>query len=293
MFSGSHRFRHVKFLRTFLTASLVVLPANAWAESINPKIHSQCKDARDYQGCLKAFTAPQQPSDDGLSSLRAAMKQVSARIRSGFSLRDSTLFFQPLTDQLALVRSSHSESLAVINANKAGELFNVVQTAWQSRIRTLSVGTYTGTLFSCAPTQQGVEAFNRAAGSQVVTYSIRGGVFGLRIGCQASVGEGHEAMMLSYIADLLDSGSVSPEEIAARKKAAEERRAQAERERELCAMGPWNRYLEENSGIKKWAQANPASANATKEKFLADPKNQKNCSTTENFWRVFDLDQNL
>lgn len=210
------------------------------------------------------------------------MKQVSARIRSGFSLRDSTLFFQPLTDQLALVRRTHSDSLAVINASKAEELFQIVQTAWQSRIRTLSVGTYTGTLFSCRPTQQGVEAFNRVAGSEVVSYSVKGGLFGLTIGCQASVGEGHEAMMLSYVAGLLDSGSVSPEEIAAREKAASERKAQAERERELCAMGPWNRYLEENPEIKKWTQANPAAANATKKKFLADPKNQKDCSPAGN-----------
>jgi len=283
----------LKFALPFLAGSLFVLPISALAEGIDPKIHNQCKDARDYAGCVKAFTSPQQPLDDGLSGLRVAMKQVAARIRGGFSLRDSTLFFQPLTDQLSLVRSTHPESLAVKSASKAEQLFYVIQAAWQSRIRTLSVGTYTGTLFSCTPTQQGVEAFNKVAGSQVVTYSVKGGIFGLRIGCQASVGEGHEAMMLSYVAGLLDSGSVSPEEIAARKKAAEEREAQAERERELCAMGPWNRYLEENPGIRKWAQANPTAANATKEKFLANPKNQKNCSPAGNFSEFFDPDLKL
>jgi len=268
-------------------ASLFVLPANAWAESIDPKIHKQCKDARDYVGCIKAFSTPQQPPVDGLSGLRAAMKQVSARIRNGFSLRDSTLFFQPLTDQLALMRGAHPESLAVINASKAEELFNVVQTAWQSRINTLSIGTYTGTLFSCATTQQGVETFNRVAGSQVVTYSVRGGLFGLTSGCHASVGEGHEAMMLSYVAGLLDNGSISPEEIAEIKKASEERRAQAERERALCAMGPWNRYLEENPGVREWAKANAAAASTTKEKFLANPKNQKDCSSNINYTEWF------
>lgn len=269
---------HLRPLPAFLAVFFISAPSNSLAESIDSKIHERCKDARDYVGCVKAFTSPEQPVDDGLSGLRSAMKQVSARIRGGFSLRDSTLFFQPLTDQLALVRSSHPESLAVINASKAEELFNVVRAAWQSRISTLSVGTYTGTSFSCSPTQQGVEAFNRVAGSQVVTYSVRGGLFGLTLGCKAEVGEWHEATMLSYVAGLLDSGSVSPEEIAARKKAAEERRAQVEREKELCAMGPWNRYLEENPGIKKWAQSNPAAANATKQKFLANPKNQKECA---------------
>lgn len=264
---------------TFLTASLFVLPASASAISIDPKIHKQCKDARDYAGCVKAFTTPQQQPEDGLSGLRAAMKQVAARIRGGFSLRDSTLFFQPLTDQLSLVRSTHPESLAVESASKAEQLFSVIQTAWRLRINSLSM--VMGPTYSCTPTQQGVEGFNRVAGSQVITYSVSGGGL-FAIGCSASVGERHEAMMLSYVAGLLDSGSVSPEEIAARKKAAEERRAQAERERELCAMGPWNRYLEENPGIKKWAQANPAAANATKEKFLTNPKNQKDCSPVGN-----------
>ena len=264
----------LKSALSLLAISLFVLPASSWAESIDPKIHKQCKDARDYTGCVKAFTSPPPPSDDGLSGLRAAMKQVSARIRSGFSLRDSTLFFQPLTDQLALVRSTYPGSLAVTNASKAEELFGIVQTAWQSRINTLSVGTYTGTMFSCSPTQQGVEAFNRVAGSQVVTYSVKGGLFGLTIGCYASVGERHEAMMLSYVAGLLDNGSVSPEEIAEKEKAIAERRAQAAREYELCAMGPWNRYLEENPEMKKWVQINPRAAKTAKEKFLSRAENK-------------------
>ena len=116
------------------------------------------------------------------------------------------------------------------------------------------------------------------AGTQAVTYSVRGGLFGLTIACQESVGLGHEAMMLSYVAGLLESGSVSPEEIAAREKAAEERKAKVARERELCAMGPWNRYLEENPEMNKWAEANPSAAQAAKQKFLSNPKNQTNCS---------------
>jgi hypothetical protein len=276
----------LKSTLSLLTASLFLLPASSWAEGINPNIHKQCKDARDYSGCVKSFTSPPPQSDDGLSGLRAAMKQVSARILSGFSLRDSTLFFQPVTDQLALVRSKHSDSLAVTNASKAEELFGIVQFAWQQRIRSLFSSS--PTLYSCRPTEQGVEAFNRVAGSEVVPYSVRGGIFGFKIGCFAEVGEGHEARMLSYVAGLLNSGSVSPEEIAAREKAASERKARAERERELCAMGPWNRYLEENPSIKKWAEANPAAASSTKEKFLANPKNQKDCLPTKNFSEFWD-----
>jgi hypothetical protein len=271
-------------VRRFLLAWAVFLAMLAIAQ-VDPKIHKQCIEAKDYAGCVKAFTSSQQESDDGLGSLRAAMKQVAARIRSGFSLRDSTLFFQPVTDQQALASSKHPASLAVQNASKAAELFNITQTAWQSRINTLQVGTYTGTTYSCEPTKRGVKAFNDAAGKAAITYSVKGGLFGLVLWCNESVGLGHEAMMLSYISGLLESGSVSPEEIAAREKAEQEQKAKATRELELCAMGPWNRYLEENPGIRKWADANPTAAEMTKKKFLQDPKNQAACKADRHNWK--------
>lgn len=265
-------------MRRLLLASTFILATPAIAQ-IDPKIHKQCIEAKDYAGCVNAFTRPQQPIDDGLGALRAAMKQVAARIRSGFSLRESTLFFQPVTDQLALVSGSHAPSLAVKNASKASELFNVTQGSWQARINTLNVG-YAGMVtYSCEPTKKGVQRFNEVAGTEAVRYSVKGGFFGLALlGCQESVGLGHEAMMLSYVADLLERGSISPEEIAAREKEDKERREKAAREEELCAMGPWNRYLEENPGIKKWAEANRAAAELAKQKFLASPKNQAQCT---------------
>jgi len=264
-------------VRQLLWAFTVLLALPAIAQ-VDPKIHKQCIDAKDYAGCVKAFTSPQQQTDDGLGALRAAMKQVSARIRFGFSLRESTLFFQPVTDQLALASGSHPTSLAVKNASKAAELFDIVQSSWQARINSLNVG-YAGVItYSCEPTKKGVQRFNDAAGAAAVTYSVKGGLFGLALWCQESVGVGHEGMMLSYISGLLDSGSISPEEIAAREKAEQDRQVKAAREQELCAMGPWSRYLEENPEIKKWAEANPAAAEMTKKKFLENPKNQARCN---------------
>jgi hypothetical protein len=271
-----------------LLAGAILLTTPAIAQ-VDPKIHKQCIEAKDYAGCVKIFTSPQQEIDDGLGSLRAAMKQVAARIRSGFSLRDSTLFFQPVTDQLALASGKHPESLAVQNASKAVELFNITQAAWQSRINTLQVGTYTGTTYSCEPTKRGVKAFNDAAGREALTYSVKGGLFGLVLWCNESVGLGHEAMMLSHISGLLENGSVSPEELAAKEKAEQEQKAKAARELELCAMGPWNRYLEENPGIKKWADTNPMAAETTKKKFLQDPKNQAPCKTNAYNWQNTNL----
>ena len=65
----------------------------------------------------------------------------------------------------------------------------------------------------------------------------------------------------------------------------EEKQAQLDkekREKELCAMAPWQRYLEENPGMRQWAEANPGPAEAKKKKFLADPKNKTTCQAQTN-----------
>jgi len=250
-------------------ALALILPTQA---QIDPKVVKQCNQAKDFQGCVKAFTSAPAPVavDDGLNSLRAAMKQVSGRIGAGFSLRESTVFFQPVTDQLALVKDKYPTSLAVVNSTKASQLFAIVQEAWQARIRTLSVGgIYTPTTYSCLPTETGVRAFNIAAGSEVVTYKVKGGFFGMGP-CMESVGTRHELAMLEYVSGLLNAGSVSPEEIAAKEAAEKEAAAKLKKERELEALGPWLRHLEENPALKKWVEANPAAAEKAKEKFIKD-----------------------
>ena len=267
-------------LLTATAAAAAVLIGGPAMGQVDPKVASQCKDARDFLGCVKAFTQPQQQPDDGLGNLRSAMKQVSARITRGFSLRDSTLFFQPLTDQLALVSRQYPDSLAVQNASKSAELFNIVQSAWQSRINSLSVSQYM-TTYSCQPTKNGVAAFNAAAGKTAVSYSIKKGWLGISLFCMESVGTGHEAMMLSYIARLLDEGSVSPEEIAERERAVLESKAKAAREVELCKMGPWNRRLEENPKLKEWAKANPSAAKKEMDRYIAKESDKADCTRIE------------
>jgi hypothetical protein len=212
------------------------------------------------------------------------MKAVSGRIDSGFSLRDSTVFFQPVTDQLAINRDKYPSSLAVKNSAKALELFNIVQSAWQSRINSLSVNQYTGTTYSCEPTKNGVAIFNSAAGSEVVSYNVKGGIFGFTLFCFESVGLGHESQMLSYISNLLKQGSVSPAEIAAKETADKEAAIAIKKERELAALGPWKRHLEENPKLKKWVESNPVAAEKFKDDWLRkNAVNQvkeypKNCS---------------
>ena len=54
-----------------------------------------------------------------LINLKDAMKQVSARLNAGTSLRDSTISFQPVIDALALAEDLHSDSYTVKNTRKA------------------------------------------------------------------------------------------------------------------------------------------------------------------------------
>jgi len=274
--------RRLLIAAAVIVASQVQLTASA---QVDPKIAKQCKDARDFVGCVKAFSAPPAPTpvDDGLDGLRNAMKAVSGRIDSGFSLRDSTLFFQPVTDQLAISRDKDPSSLAVKNSAKALELFNIVQSAWQSRINSISVNQYM-TTYGCEPTKSGVALFNQAAGSEVVPFRVRGGIFGLMLFCQESVGLGHESLMLSYISGLLKQGSVGSAELAAKEAADKETAVAIKKERELAVLGPWKRHLEENPGLKKWVESNPVAAEKFKDDWLKknplnpEKKYPKNCS---------------
>jgi hypothetical protein len=275
--------RHLLIAAAVIVASQVQLPAFA---QIDPKIAKQCKDARDFVGCVKAFTTPQPltPADDGLDALRNAMKTVSGRIESGFSLRESTLFFQPVTDQLAIARDKYPSSLAVKNSAKAVELFNVVQSVWQGRINTLAIYDRRA-IYACEPTRSGVALFNQAAGIEAITYSVSGGgVFGISLGCYESVGLMHESLMLSYISNMLKQGSVSPTEIAAKEAADKETAIAIKKEKELAALGPWKRHLEENPVLKKWVEANPVAAEKFKDDWLKknpvklEKEYPKNCS---------------
>jgi len=76
--------------------------------------------------------------------------------------------------------------------------------------------------------------------------------------------------MYPVVTRVLREGAISPEEQASKDAAAKERAATVKRIRELAALEPWNRYLEENPDIKKWAEANPKAAEAEK-KNLAGP----------------------
>ncbi|MDO6351800.1 hypothetical protein Q3Y53_04510 [Synechococcus sp. YX-04-1] len=55
---------------------------------VDAEVADQCKDARDFYGCVRAFTAPPQSRAD-LGPLGGAMGQMAAGLISGPSFRSS------------------------------------------------------------------------------------------------------------------------------------------------------------------------------------------------------------
>lgn len=267
--------------RSLLLAAVVLLaPIQVNSQSISPQIHKLCIEAKDYAGCVKSMINAAPADEDSLTPLRNAMKQVSARLRSGTSLRDSIETFRPVVDQLAIVESTHTNSIAVQKAKLASQLFDALYLAWDTRIKEASndLSQYTGTpIYNCRALQLTVENYNSIPGAPRIDWSYKKGLFGLNL-CRVEPRHLPEVYMMSNIITTLDEGSVSPVEIAAREKEAKERYEKAKRDRELCALGPWNRYLEEAPAMKEWAKSNPVAAEAAKKKFLSDPKNQSQCS---------------
>jgi hypothetical protein len=187
-------------------------------------------------------------------------------------------------DQLAIVESQYPDQLAVQKARLASRMFDAMQLAWDTRIKVKSYGLeqYGMDAYNCKALKLTVENYNAIPGAPAVSWDYKKGLFGMDL-CRVSSSQLPEVYMMSNVVRVLDEGAISPAEIAAQIKAKQELEAKATRERELCAMGPWNRYLEENPGIKKWAAANPAAADAAKAKYLANPKNKADCKLSLNY----------
>ena len=102
--------------------------------------------------------------------------------------------------------------------------------------------------YSCHATKDGVESFNNVVGQNVINFKVKG-LFGLTFGCQESVGNGHERLMMSFVIGLLNEASQDPS------LARTYREKRLERLR-LANMEAWDKHLEQNPSKKVWATAN-------------------------------------
>ena len=65
----------------YLLAFGLLFPAAALAQ-VDAEVAAQCKDARDFYGCVRAFATPAQHSND-IEPLVGVMGQVAAGLISG------------------------------------------------------------------------------------------------------------------------------------------------------------------------------------------------------------------
>ena len=59
---------------------------------VDPEVAAQCKDSRDFYGCVRAFTAPAQRSN-GIDPLAGVMGQVAAGLISSPTYRNAPTRF--------------------------------------------------------------------------------------------------------------------------------------------------------------------------------------------------------
>ena len=71
----------------YLLAFVLLVPSAALAR-VDAEIAAQCRDARDFYGCVRAFTTPAQRSND-IEPLAGVMGQVVADLITGPSYRNA------------------------------------------------------------------------------------------------------------------------------------------------------------------------------------------------------------
>ena len=69
---------------------------------VDPEVAAQCKDARDFYGCVRAFTTPAQRSD-AMAPLAGVMGQAAAGLISGPTYRNAPTNVYPAMNPARLV----------------------------------------------------------------------------------------------------------------------------------------------------------------------------------------------
>ena len=179
--------------------------SNISSSETDPKIIKTCMKAADFKGFVEIMSGEkvqEKTNEDPLNDLKKNMKKIAARINNGMTMKDSTLFFQPLVDSLSLVENEYSKEEAVITSKKASELFVVIRQIFNARVQTIQQGINYPTC-SYKPTEVGIEMFNKIYGSQAIIYE-KTGMWG-RTTCSNL--EIYENQMFGAISSLLMTGS--------------------------------------------------------------------------------------
>ena len=84
-----------------LLAFGLLVPSTALAQ-VDAEVAAQCRDARDFYGCVRAFTTPVRRSDD-IDPYAGVMWQMAAGLISGTRYRNATQNFPPGMNPAGLV----------------------------------------------------------------------------------------------------------------------------------------------------------------------------------------------
>ena len=104
-----------------LLAFGLFVPSNALAQ-VDAEVAAQCRDARDFYGCVRAFTTPVLRSDD-TAPFDGVMGQMAAGLISGPSCRNALQTFPRGRIRLVLLKGSCGASCAEpIEAADGGEV---------------------------------------------------------------------------------------------------------------------------------------------------------------------------
>ena len=77
----------------YLLAFGLLVPSAAQAQ-VDAEVAAQCRDARDFYGCVRAFTTPVRRSDD-TAPFDGVMGQMAAGLISGTRYRNAPQNFPP------------------------------------------------------------------------------------------------------------------------------------------------------------------------------------------------------
>jgi len=93
-----------------LLALGLLVPSTALAQ-VDAEVAAQCRDARDFYGCVRTFTSPVRRSDD-TAPFDGVMGQVAAGLISGPGYRNAPQNFPPGMIRLVLLKGSCGASCA-------------------------------------------------------------------------------------------------------------------------------------------------------------------------------------
>jgi len=231
---------------------LMAFPAHA---EISSEVKATCMEAKDFIGCVQSLA----PESD-LDSLRKIMKDYSLSILS-LSSSGRDINENKLIDLISKLSDKEKESLAAKASMLSINLTRIIRRAINEQERTSYGPAPDGqSLSSCDAAQEANAFFNKAVGSQVVSFKISGRAWsGVHFCKEYSVNALIRSMKV-FTGGLLDEASVSPQIV-------EKYEADRAEKYRLANMSAWERHLDKNPGMKQWAAANPAMAATEQAKF--------------------------